>query len=219
MTIPYGHTFWEWQIKKENTMSDIQYMEKPDWVSWDSIRECLNASHQTNKKKGFEMENAHITTDGVIKKFGDCRVFIALEGDKVVGVSCFKLMKRRRWYVNGTIVYYLGDAILPEYRGSEVYFGINDLRDKAVNESGVRIHQFNTSADNKTVIKMNKIYGYKLVQFTPTAKGCNYYSVTMVRWDNGCPFPEWFINFMFNLSKFVSKALWKPGYRWRFWFY
>ena len=35
-------------------MSEIQFMEKPDWVSWDSVRECLNASHKVNKKKGFE---------------------------------------------------------------------------------------------------------------------------------------------------------------------
>lgn len=199
-------------------MSDIKYMEKPDWVTWDAIRECMNAAHQTNKEKGFEMENAHISTEDVIKKFGDSRVFIALEDNRVVGVSCFKVLNRRRWYVNSPVAYYLGDAILPKYRGSEVYFGINDLRDKAVHDSGLRIHQFNTAADNKAVIRINKIYGYKLVQFSPTGKGCNYYSVTMVRWDDGCPFPQWFLKFMFNMSKIVSKTFWKPGYVRRFWF-
>lgn len=199
-------------------MSEIQYMEKPEWVSWDSVRECLNASHQTNRKKGFEMENTNITTEHLIEKMKDARCVIALSDDKIVGTCFVRIEYKKKWWVRGLVAYYLGDAILPEYRGTDVYFGINDIRDRIVRESGIRIHQFNTAADNKTVIKINKLYGYKPVQFTPTAKGYNYYSITMVRWDDGCPFPDWFINFMFNLSKFVSKALWKPGYRWRFWF-
>lgn len=200
-------------------MSEIKYMEKPDWVSWDSIRECLNTAHQTNKKKGFEMVDATISTEGVIEKLKDCHCFIALCGDKVVGTSCLKFMKRRRWYVNDTIVYYLGDAILPEYQGTDVYFGLVKIKNDFLKDSGVRIHQFNTNEHNKTVIRINQKYGgFKLVQFTPSQKGVNYYSVTMVKWDDGCPFPDWFIKFMFNLSKIVTKTLWKPGYRWRFWF-
>lgn len=194
-------------------MSDIQFMEKPDWVSWDDIRECIHASHKTNKKKGFEMENTNITTEHLIEKMKNAFCIIALSNDKVVGTCFVRLEKKKKWWVRGLVAYYLGDAILPEYRGTDVYFGINEIRDRIVRESGVKIHQFNTACQNKAVIKINKLYGYKLVQFSPTGKGCNYYSVTMVRWDDGCPFPDWFLKFMFNLSKIVSKTLWRPGYK------
>ena len=36
-------------------MSDIKYMEKPDWVSWDSIKECLVSGHEYNRKRGIYM--------------------------------------------------------------------------------------------------------------------------------------------------------------------
>jgi len=83
---------------------------------------------------------------------------------------------------------------------------------------GIKMIQCNTAEHNKTIIKINEKMGYKLVQFTPTMKGANYYSVTMVKWIENCPFPDWFLKFMFNLSKIVSKTLWKPGYKRRFWF-
>jgi hypothetical protein len=109
-------------------------MEKPDRISWDDVRICLNTAHQVNKKSGVEMCNATITTESLIALNRDAHCFVALEGKK----------------------------------------------------------------------------GVKLVQFQPTKKKhTNYYQVTMVRWDDGCPFPNWFLNFMFKLSKIVSKTFFK----------
>ena len=191
-------------------VSDIQFLEKPNWVSWDDIRKCLNAAHKTNKKSGFEMRNSTISTEDLLETMKDAHCFVALVGDKVVGVSCVKIENKKKWYVRGPVIYYFGDGILPEYRGTDVYFGINELRDKFVRESGIKIHYFLTSEHNKTIIKINKKYGFKLVQYQPTKlKMANYYQVTMVRWDDGCPFPDWFLKFMFNLSKIVSKVFFK----------
>ncbi len=36
-------------------MSEIRYMEKPDWVSWESIKECLISGHEYNRKKAIYM--------------------------------------------------------------------------------------------------------------------------------------------------------------------
>ena len=71
---------------------------------------------------------------------------------------------------------------------------------------------------NKTVIKINIIYGFKKVVFRPTWKNANYYSVTMVKWEDGCPFSDWFLEKMFNLSKFITKTFFKPDGRLKFWF-
>lgn len=185
-------------------------MEKPDWVSWDSVRECLNAAHKTNKKSGFEMRNSTITTEELVENVKDSHCFIALVGNKVVGVACVRVENRKKWYVRGPVLYYFCDAILPEYRGTDVYFGLNNLKNKFVKESGVRVHVFLTSEHNKVIIKINKKCGFKLVQYQPTKKDmANYFQVTMVMWDDGCPFPDWFLKFMFNLSKIISKTVFK----------
>lgn len=191
-------------------MSEIQFMEKPDWVSWDDIRICLNRAHQMNKKRGFEMMNASITTEELVANVRDSHCFVAMDGNKVVGVACVRIENCRKWYVRGPVIYYFCDGVLPEYRGTDVYFGLNEIKYRYVGETGIKIHKFHTSAHNKIIIKMNKKWGFKLVQFQPTKNKKNgYYQVTMVKWDEGCPFPDSFLNFMFKLSKIVTKIFFK----------
>ena len=74
------------------------------------------------------------------------------------------------------------DAVLPEYRGTDVYIGLDKIRSKYISDSGVRIRQCNTAEQNKTVIKICERAGYKFVQYSATGKGANYYSVIMVLW-------------------------------------
>ena len=193
-------------------MSEIQFMEKPDWVSWEDVKKCLNAAHQTNKKHGFEMRNSTISTDELLEEVKDSRCFIALVDNTVVGVTCFRIENKKKWWRRGPAIYHFGDGILPQYRGTDVYFNVQALKYKFVEESGVRVQYFRTSSNNRTVIKINKKYGFKLVQFHPTPKKvANYYNVTMVKWDNGCPFPDWFLKFMFNLSRIVTTTFFKRG--------
>lgn len=195
---------------RNQKMEEIKYMEKPDWVSWDSVRICLNKAHKINKKSGFEMLNSTVTTEKLLEIVKGAHCFVALVEDEVVGVACVRIENKNKWYVRGPVVYYLCDGILPEYRGTDVYFGLDKLKKNFVKESGIRIHLFRTSEHNKTVIKINAKLGFKLVQFQPTKKkDANYYQVTMVKWNDGCPFPDWFLKFMFNLSKVVSKVLFK----------
>lgn len=199
-------------------MSEIQFMEKPDWVSWEAVSECIRKANVVNDKKGFHMLFANRKTEELIEELKNGHCFVALKDKQVIGTASFFIRYLRRWWVWGNVIYYSDDGILPEYRGTDVYFKLVELRDKYVDQTGLKIRQFNTAEHNKPVIKINKFYGYKLVHFTPTKKGADYYSVTMVRWDDGCPFPDWFLRFMFNLTKMVSKTLWKPGYKRRFWF-
>lgn len=196
-------------------MSDIQYMEKPDWVSWEEVCDCIHKANTVNDKKGFHMLFSEISPDEIKADLKEGKCFVALCGKKVVGTLSYKIRNLKKWYVWGKVIYYGYDGILPEYRGTDVYFGLSDLRDKFVRESGIRNHQFHTAENNKSVIKINKIYGYKLVLFKPTAKGANYYSVTMVKWDDGCPFPDWFVNFMFKSSKIFFKLFFTPEFKFK----
>lgn len=196
-------------------MSEIQFMEKPDWVSWEDVCDCIHKANTVNDKKGFHMLFADITPDELKDKLKDGKCFVALHNNKVVGTTSFIIRDLRKWYLRGKAIYYCYDGILPNYRGTDVYFGLSDIRDKYVRESGVKNHQFHTAEHNKSVIKINKIYGYKLVLLKPTGKGADYYSVTMVRWDNGCPFSDKFLSFMFKLSKLITKTFFTPDFRFR----
>lgn len=200
-------------------MSEILFMEKPDWVSWDNICKCIHASHQTNKKWGFEMLNSRITASELSERLKDGKCFVAIDNQTVVGTVSLKIQKNsKKWWAKDILSYHCYDAILPNYRGTDVYLGLKKMRDSYDKDMGIKMIQCNTAEHNKTIIKINEKMGYKLIRFTPTMKGANYYSVTMVKWIEDCPFPNWFLKFMFYLSKVVSKTLWKPGYKSRFWF-
>ncbi len=199
------------------TKSDIQFMEKPDWVSWEDVCECIRKANVVNDKKGFHMTFADISPEKLENKMQEGKCFVALHNNRVVGMDSFRIHNLKKWYLRGKVIYHSYSAILPEYRGTDVYFGLSELKGKKVKETGIRVYQFNTAEQNKTVLKINAKYGFKPVVFRPTAKGANYYSITMLKWEDGCPFPDWFLNFMFNLSKFFSKTFFTTDYKFKLW--
>ena len=200
-------------------MDNIQYLEKPEWVSWDSVLECIRKSHKVNDKRGFHMLNQEMTVDELQNKLQDGLCFVALEGDKVIGTGSTIIKKGNRWWSRGRrVAYNCLDAILPEYQGTDVYFGLREIRSQYLKKAGVDIIQFNTAEHNKVVQKIALRRGAKYVMYSATGKGANYYSVIMANWLDGCPFSDRFCNFMFKLSKFIVRVIWKPGYKLRFWF-
>jgi hypothetical protein len=164
------------------------------------------------------MINSTISTEDLIKKNEGAHCFVALNDAQVIGVASVRVKYNSRWWARGLVAYYFCDGILPSYMGTDVFFELNKIRWEFVRKTGAKIHQFNTNEHNKVVININKRAGFKLFHFNPTEKGVNYYSVTMIKWDDGCPFPDWFVRLKFNLTRIVSKFLWKPGYRCRFLF-
>ena len=200
-------------------MDNIQYLEKPEWVSWDSVLECIRKSHKVNDKRGFHMLNQEMTVDELQNKLQDGLCFVALEGDKVIGTGSTIIKKGNRWWSRGRrVAYNCLDAILPDYQGTDVYFGLREIRSQYLKKAGVDIIQFNTAEHNKVVQKIALRRGAKYVMYSATGKGANYYSVIMANWLDGCPFSDRFCNFMFKLSKFIVRVIWKPGYKLRFWF-
>ena len=187
-------------------MSEIQFMEKPDWLSWQEVCDCIKAANIVNDKKGFHMLFSDITPEEIEEKLKNGKCFVALCENKVVGTTSFFIRELKQWYRHGKVVYHCYDGVLPDYRGTDVYIELRKLKYKYVEETGIKVYQFHTAEQNKTVIKINQKRGSKMVVFKPTAKGANYYSVTLVKWVDGCPFPDWFVKLMFNLSKFVTKT-------------
>ena len=200
-------------------MGEIKYMLKPDWITWDDVQECQRRAHEKNNKKGFQMQVQTITGDDLKNGVGDGHCFVALDGDKVVGTASLIFLKSKiHWWTRSTVAFTCFDGVLPEYWGTDVFIGLDAIRNKYIEDSGVRIRQCNTSEKNKAVIQLCKKGGYKLVQYSATGRGASYYSVIMCKWDDGCPYSDSFCSFMFKASKIVIKAIWKPGYIFRFWF-
>lgn len=197
-------------------MEEIQYMLKPDWVSWAAIKECFIKAHESNRKKGVVMQNQFMTPEEFENYYKNAYFFVALRGEEVIGTSAFFIRKMNKWWARKeNVIYNCADAIIPEYKGTDVYFELMSLRNKYIKETGIRIIQSDTEENNTMILKINKKKGGKQVKLYASPKTW-YYSVVMVRWLDGCPYSDWYCNFRFKLSSFIVKLIWKPGKKVRF---
>lgn len=185
------------------------YLEKPEWISWDDVLSCLHEAHKVNKRKGFTMPGYNMSMEEFKEKLGDGKCFVALDGNKVIGVNSVKFIKSRRWCTWGKRVAYCGlDGILKAYQGTDVYSSLNAIRNKCIDENRVEAIEFNTAEHNKAIIKQSIKRGAKMVQYARITKE-GYHPVVLVRWLHECPYPDWFCNFMFKLSKGLVKIIWR----------
>ena len=204
----------------EKSKSDLVFTIKPDWVSWEAVMGCFRQAHQVNNDKGLIMPSQFMTPKELEDDMKGGICFVALKDKQVVGTASVQVIKRKQWWNIGKKVGYLCHAgIIKEYQGSVVFMKLYRMRDMYIRDAGLEISQLHTAEYNDTVINMNKMRGYKLVQYAPTGKGAKYYSVTLARWEKGCPYPDWFVKSMYYLSMFVAKTFFTTEYKFRFWFH
>lgn len=192
-------------------MEEIKYMLKPDWVTSADIKALMWKAHEPNRKKGIVMQNQFMSAEEFEEYLKDVYCFVAVKGTEVIGMMCYKILKCNQWWAKGQkVIYNCLDAIAPDYSGTDVYFELRGLREKSIKETGLRIIQFATEENNVLVQKICVKRGGKLVRFI-ASPSTNYYSIVMVKWLDGCPFSDKYINFRFKLSKFLTKLVYKPG--------
>lgn len=197
-------------------MEEITYTIKPDWVTWEAVKECLLRAHEPNRAKGIVMHNQYMRPDEFEGHLKDAHCFVALKGEEVVGFMAFKILKCKKWWAKGqNVIYNCMDAIIPEYQGSDVYLELRRFREQHIKETGLRIIQSTTAENNTMVLKISAKRGGKNVRLIASSD-TDYYSVVMVRWLDGCPFSDRYIDLRFKLSCFLTKLLYKPGKKRRF---
>lgn len=197
-------------------METVKYMLKPDWVSWESMLECLKESHKTDEQNGFHMYNATMQLEEFKDYLKDAYCFVALKGDVIIGMNALKIKKCKMWWadVEG---YECMTAVKPEYRSTGAYFGLRKIRTQFAKQQGVKVLQFSTNEANKNIQMIDLKFGFKYVRYCAD-RTTDYYSVVMAKWLDSCPFSDRYIEFRFKLSKFLTRLVFKPGRKFRFWF-
>ncbi len=190
--------------------SEILYIKKPEWLSWDAVQLCQAKAHERNKQNGLNMHCSELTGAELAESLKDGICYVALKGDQVVG-TCSLIIQDGTWFFKNKRVGYLAMAgVLPEYQGTEVYFELQKLRMKDIKDQKVEILYFDTAENNALVRKMNAKQGFKPVYYI-CFKSTDYYSVTMAKWLIGKPKSELWLKIYFWLSEKFVKLRYKPG--------
>lgn len=196
-------------------MGDIEYLLKPEWISWDSIHECIVKAHETNRNGNLNMQNSTMSVQELENYLSGAYCFVAIKDNIVIGTNSLKVVKSKHWWANGDVGYECLTAIDPKYRNTGAYFGLRKIRTEFAKKLGVKILQFDTSEDNKNVQLIDLKFGFRYVNYFSSPKTW-YYSVVMVKWLDECPYSDWYCNFRFLLSKYVVRLIWKRGHIVRF---
>ena len=101
-----GETFWNIILERKMNDRSIQIIEKPDWVSWDDIKQCLFEAHSVNRAKGINMDHYQWPTEKIKESLGENGfMLVALDGDKVVGTAGIGEKFGNKWYSKGRYAY------------------------------------------------------------------------------------------------------------------
>ena len=191
-------------------MSEIKIIEKPDNVSYQTIREILQQAHKANFDAGIMMAVPNLSADGLREHVGENgKTFIAVDGEKIVGTLSFRVVHINKWYWKSDLAEETMVGIIPEYQGKHIYPMLEKVSHDFIRKMGYRGIRFDTAETNKKKLRLAEIDGYRYIDFK--APKTNHYNVVMLRWLDGCPYSLFQTNFYFKLKKLLIKARYKPG--------
>jgi GNAT superfamily N-acetyltransferase len=184
--------------------SKIQIVEKPEWVSWEEIKQCMMEAHAVNRAKGINMYHYQWPAEQIREFVGENGVMlVALDGKKVVGTAALVDKEGKAWYARGPYAYLGFDGMLPEYSGKGIYKQLWLRREEIARDKGYDVLLFDTHRKNSRVQKIGIKNGYKKVSFF-RAKSGDHFNVIMVKWLNGCPYSASYCAWRFFRSKVMS---------------
>lgn len=187
--------------------TSIRIIEKPDWVSWEDIHKVLWDAHAENRKKGIVMSYPSLAGEEIKKKIGDNgKMFVAIEGDKVVGTLALIKRVEKRWYNSGTCGYLCFGAVLPTYSGKGIYKSLYQLAETTAKQMGLPVLTRDTNEKNARMLKITKQEGYHYVACKAYK---DHYNIVRAKWLGKCPFPTWYIKMRYLISKLKTKSRYK----------
>lgn len=182
--------------------TNIQIVEKPDWVSWEDIKQCLEYAHSVNRAKGINMTHYKWPVEKIRDYIGPNGVMlVALDGEKVVGTAAIAEIYRDTWYVKGRCAYKCFGGILPEYSGQGIFKNMDRIRDELCLSHNYSVSVFDTHVNNNRRIRIAKAIGYRKVGYFRVSNN-DHFNVVMAKWLTGCPYSKVYCNFRFYLSWF-----------------
>lgn len=187
--------------------NSIQIIEKPDWVSWDDIHNVMWDAHAENREKGIIMSYPSLSGNEIKRKIGENgKMFVAIEGNKVVGTLALIKKTGKQWYISGQYGYLCFGAVLPEYSGKGIYRSLYQLAENTAKQMELLVLTRDTNEKNARMLKITKQEGYHYVACIASK---DHYNIVRAKWLDKCPFPSWYIKMRYLISKLKIKSRYK----------
>lgn len=177
----------------------IQIIEKPDWVSWDDIKQCLYEAHAPNREKGINMTRYQWPANK-IKEYVETKgyMLVAMRDEMVIGTAAIVEKVGKKWYATGHYASICFDSVKTGYIGLGVFKKLDTKREEIARKHNLNILVFDTNVENIHRQEIAIRNGYRYVSYTHPN---DHYNVVMAKWLDGCPFSSYYCMFRFYWSK------------------
>ena len=183
--------------------TEIQIIEKPDWVSWDEIHEVLWKAHEQNRQKGIIMSYPSLSGKEISDRIGDNGImFLAIDGNKVVGTLALIARIGKLWYDSGKYGYLCFGAVLPEYSGKGIYRLLYQRAECTAKQMGLLVLTRDTNEKNARMLRITKQEGYHFVQLKAYK---DHFNIVRAKWLVECPYSLWYIKLRYSISVLKTK--------------
>lgn len=193
---------------------EIKIEQKPDWVSWSDIKNCLYESHAVNRAKGINMLLYKASPSQLHEYIGANGVMlVALDGKKLVGTGGICERNDKLWCTKGNYLQICLVGILPEYSGHGIFRQLLDNLEKIAVNRKSPIILTTTHEKNKRKIEISITNGYQIIGYSRVE---DHYNVVMAKWLYECPYVKFYVNFRVVLSWLNTRTrtlLRKPYYK------
>ena len=181
----------------------VQVIEKPEWVSWDEIHEVIWKAHEANRQQGINMRFPSLPGEEIRKRVeGNGKMFVALDGKKVVGTAAIRTKKMDLWCGKGEYAYLCFASVLPEYSGQGIYRQLYIYIERESTKNGLSRVMFDTHEKNTRMTEINLKHGYKKVSYK---RYDDHYNIIFVKWLDGCPYSDSRCSVGFTIQKLRAK--------------
>lgn len=197
---------------------NIKIIEKPEWISWDDIHQCLWESHASNRSNGMTMKTSLLSGEELVQRIEsksiNYKTFVALDGERLVGTGTVSIQNKRFWCVNGKVAYLMLAGVIPEYSGQGIYKQLYTCIEKEGANNGCELIYLDTAEGNERMQKLHSKQGFKYISFF--ASPSNHYSVIMAKWYTKQPYSDLYISLRYNIIKLKVMLKYKRGHIKRF---
>lgn len=173
-------------------MKEIRVTERPDNIDWENIRQVLLVAHKNNIDHGLVVRSTNLSSDQLREEVADGKCFVALDGNKLVGVAAVRIKPCDKWFCHGKVAHFLLDSVLYDYQRQGIYSQLQKKRFEYVEKEGISIITTNTAATNERMIRMLPKLGFHRALMFHTSD-TDHFSITWVKWLNNEPsgFARW----------------------------
>ena len=197
--------------------SKVKYVEKPDNISHEDIKNLLNKAHAANPDIDYSTTDLAEEEVSIKLKLGGA-VFVALYDNIPIGTMTINIEDRDNWYAKGTTASVRYIAVLPEYSRNGVASGLVSATLLWAKKHDIKTLLWSAVSSNYASVALAEKHGFHKTDFYKMPE-LNHTSVRLLKYLSGnkaylkCWLYYHYRKTRYSINRFIGKIKYRIRHR------